>query len=138
MKLENKRNRIVMRDIQQVLERWGAWAADNTEAVQWSSVAAGFSGLIPPKVKSRPQCCDNDAMIISSCLARINRSNPDIHNILFDYYVFGKTFMQLAREHGCSDGHIGKKLSKAEGIVEGTLMMLDIPLEMDPYVQIVL
>lgn len=126
-----------MRDIQQVLERWGAWVADNKEAVQWPAIAAGFSGLIPPKVKSRPQCCDNDAMIISSCLAKINRSNVDMHDILFDYYVFGKTFMQLAKEHSCSDGHIGKILYKAEGIVEGTLMMLDISLEMDPYVQVI-
>ncbi|EOA7682757.1 antiterminator Q family protein, partial [Escherichia coli] len=26
-----------MRDIQQVLERWGAWAANNHENVTWSS-----------------------------------------------------------------------------------------------------
>ncbi|HDX9251885.1 TPA: antitermination protein, partial [Escherichia coli] len=48
-----------MRDIQMVLERWGAWAANNHEDVTWSSVAAGFKGLIPSKVKSRPQCCDD-------------------------------------------------------------------------------
>ena len=45
-----------MRDIQMVLERWGAWAANNHEDVTWSSIAAGFKGLIPSKVKSRPQC----------------------------------------------------------------------------------
>lgn len=53
-----------MRDIQMVLERWGAWAANNHEDVTWSSIAAGFKGLITSKVKSRPQCCDDDAMII--------------------------------------------------------------------------
>ncbi|EMK4943245.1 antiterminator Q family protein, partial [Escherichia coli] len=52
------------RDIQQVMERWGAWAANNHEDVSWESIAAGFKGLIPPKVKSRPQCSDDDAMII--------------------------------------------------------------------------
>ncbi|EAX6962029.1 antitermination protein, partial [Salmonella enterica] len=49
-----------MRDIQQVLERWGAWVADNREDVCWPPVAAGFSGIIPSKVKSRIQCCDDD------------------------------------------------------------------------------
>lgn len=44
-----------MRDIQMVLERWGAWVANNHEDVTWSSIAAGFKGLIPSKVKSRPQ-----------------------------------------------------------------------------------
>ena len=35
-----------MRDIQMVLERWGAWAANNHEDVTWSSIAAGFKGLM--------------------------------------------------------------------------------------------
>ncbi|MBD2816635.1 antitermination protein [Xenorhabdus sp. Flor] len=125
-----------MRDIQLVMERWGAWAADNSDGVYWSSIAAGFKGLIPNKVKSRTQCCDDDAIIISSCMARLNRKNSEAHDLLFDYYVFGKTFMQLAYEHHCSDGHIGKKLQKAEGVIEGMLMMLDTPLEMDKYVQL--
>ncbi|EMO8322578.1 antitermination protein, partial [Escherichia coli] len=38
-------------------------------------------------------------------------------------------------KHGCSDGTIGKKLQKAEGVVEGMLMLLGVRLEMDRYVQ---
>ncbi|MDE1484626.1 antiterminator Q family protein [Xenorhabdus bovienii] len=125
-----------MRDIQLVLERWGAWTADNREGVDWSSIAAGFKGLIPNKVKSRPQCCDDDALIISGCMARLNKNNRDAHDLLFDYYVFGKTFMQLAHDYKCSDTHIGKKLQKAEGVIEGILMMLNVSLEMDKYVQL--
>ncbi|EHS7755092.1 antitermination protein [Escherichia coli] len=124
-----------MRDIQQVLERWGAWAENNRENVTWSSVAAGFKGIIPAKITSRPQCCDDDAMVICGCIARLYRNNRDLHDLLVDYYVLGKTFMALAREHGCSDGHIGKRLQKAEGVVEGMLMMLDVKLEMDRYVE---
>ncbi|EEC7750394.1 antitermination protein, partial [Escherichia coli] len=111
-----------MRDIQMVLERWGAWAANNHEDVTWSSIAAGFKGLIPEKVKSRPQCCDDDAMVICGCIARLYRNNRDLHDLLVDYYVLGETFMALARKHGCSDTCIGKRLHKAEGIVEGMLM----------------
>ncbi|HGA5699036.1 TPA: antiterminator Q family protein [Salmonella enterica subsp. enterica serovar Birkenhead] len=124
-----------MRDIQQVLERWGAWAANNREDVTWSTVAAGFKGLIPSKVTSRPQCCDDDAMVICGCMARLNKNNSDMHELLMDYYVLGMTFMSLARKHGCSDTHIGKKLQNAEGVVEGMLMALDVKLEMDRYVQ---
>ncbi|EFL4496322.1 hypothetical protein JYG55_12085 [Escherichia fergusonii] len=67
-------------------------------------------------------------------MARLNKNNRDLHDLLVDYYVMGMTFMVLAREHGCSDGHIGKKLQKAEGVVEGMLMMLNVRLEMDRYV----
>lgn len=119
------------RDIQLVLERWGAWAANTHEDVTWPSIAAGFKGLIPLKVKLRPQCCDDDAMVICGCMARLKKNNGELHDLLVDYYVMGMTFMSLARKHGCSDGHIGKKLQKAEGLVEGMLMALDIRLEMD-------
>ncbi|AXD04650.1 antitermination protein [Salmonella enterica subsp. enterica serovar Stanley] len=119
------------RDIQMVLERWGAWVANNHEDVTWSSIAAGFKGLIPSKVKSRPQCCDDDAMIICGCMARLNKNNSDLHDLLVDYYVGGMTFMALARKHGCSDTCIGKRLQKAEGVIDGMLMMLNVSLEMD-------
>ena len=105
----------MMRDIQQVLERWGAWVANNHEDVTWSSIAAGFKGLIPSKVKSRPQCCDDDAMVICGCMARLNRNNNDLHDLLVDYYVFGMTFMTLARKHGCSDGYNRKEATKSRG-----------------------
>ncbi|MCJ1101935.1 antitermination protein [Escherichia coli] len=123
-----------MRDIQMVLERWGAWVANNHEDVTWSSIAAGFKGLIPSKVRSRPQCCDDDAMIICGCMARLKKNNSDSHDLLVDYYVGGMTFMALARKHGCSDTCIGKRLQKAEGVVDGMLMLLGGKLEMDWYI----
>ncbi|EHW2726252.1 antitermination protein [Escherichia coli] len=124
-----------MRDIQMVLERWGAWAANNHEDVTWSSIAAGFKGLIPSKVKSRPQCCDDDAMIICGCMARLNRNNSDLHDLLVDYYVFGMTLMSLGRKHGRSDCWAGRVLQKAEGVIEGVLIMQGVKLEMDRYVE---
>ena len=123
-----------MRDIQMVLERWGAWVANNHEDVEWSGIAAGFKGLIPSKVKSRSQCSDDDARIICGCMARLKKNNADMHDMLVDYYVYGITFMKLARKHGCSDTCVGKRLQKAEGVIDGMLMMLDVRLEMDRYV----
>lgn len=71
-------------------------------------------------------------MTISAIMARLHRKYPVAHDLLFDYYIFGKTFMQLAREHHCSDTHIGKRLQNAEGMIDGYLMALDVRLEMDP------
>lgn len=124
-----------MRDIQQVLERWGAWVANNHEDVSWSSIAAGFKGLIPSKVKSRPQCTDDDALIISNCMAQLNVNNSDLHYFLYDYYVFGMTLMSLGRKHGRSDCWAGRVLQKAEGVIEGMLIMQGVKLEMDRYVE---
>ncbi len=68
-------------------------------------------------------------------MARLMKNNFDMYDLLVDYYIYRKTFMQLARLHGCSDTYIGKQLQKAEGVVEGMLLMLDIQLEMDPHVE---
>ncbi|EII4856461.1 antitermination protein, partial [Escherichia coli] len=62
------------------------------------------------------------------------KNNADMHDMLVDYYVYGITFMKLARKHGCSDTCVGKRLQKAEGVIDGMLMMLDVRLEMDRYV----
>ena len=112
-----------MRDIQMVLERWGAWVANNHEDVTWSPIAAGFKGLISSKVKSRPQCCDDDAMIVCGCMARLKKNNSDLHDLLVDYYVIGMTFMSLARKHRCSDHCVGKRLQKAEGVIDVWLLI---------------
>ncbi|HBM0098307.1 TPA: antitermination protein [Salmonella enterica subsp. enterica serovar Blitta] len=124
-----------MRDIQQVLERFGAWVANNHEDVTWLTVAAGFKGLIPSKVTSRPQCCDDDAMVISGCMARLQKSNADMHNLLVDYYVFGMALRTIAGKSGVSHSHICKQLQMAEGFINGCLAALDVTLEMDRYVQ---
>lgn len=68
-------------------------------------------------------------------MARLNKNNADLHDLLVDYYVSGMTFMSLAFKHDCSDCRIGRLLQKAEGVVEGMLMMLDVRLEMDRYVR---
>ena len=39
--------------------------------------------------------------------------------------------LYTSSKHCCSDGDIGKRLQKAEGIIEGLLMALDIRLDMD-------
>lgn len=122
-----------MRDIQQVLERWGNWS--HTGDNGYASVAAGFNGLLPASQRSRPSCTDQDALIIDGCMARLLKNNADMYQLLVDYYRDGRTFMWLAGKHGCSDGHIGKKLQKAEGVVEGMLLILDVSLEMDRYIQ---
>lgn len=41
-----------MRDMYEVMDRWGAWAASDNSGVDWQPVAAGFKGLLPHGKKS--------------------------------------------------------------------------------------
>lgn len=40
-----------MRDIQLVLQKWGTWAHEGNSDVDYSSIAAGFKGLLPSTKK---------------------------------------------------------------------------------------
>lgn len=113
-----------MRDIQMVLERWGAWVANNHEDVEWSSVAAGFKGLIPSKVKSRPQCSDDDGLIISSAMTVLKKKEPYQYELLEMYYVYGVTLRALGVKLGISLNQVVIRLQKAEGFIDGCLAML--------------
>lgn len=70
-----------MRDIQMVLDRWGAWAASDSSGVDYSPIAAGFKGLLPYTSKTRQACSDSDALIIEGCLARLKQK--DLKNTRF-------------------------------------------------------
>ncbi|HFM2853248.1 TPA: antiterminator Q family protein, partial [Escherichia coli] len=122
-----------MRDIQMVLERWGAWVANNHEDVEWSSVAAGFKGLIPSKVKSRPQCSDDDGLIISSAMTVLKKKEPYQYELLEMYYVYGVTLRVLGVKLGISLNQVVIRLQKAEGFIDGCLAMLGVSLEIDCY-----
>ncbi|AMB53961.1 antitermination protein [Escherichia coli] len=123
-----------MRDIQMVLERWGAWVANNHEDVEWSSVAAGFKGLIPSKVKSRPQCSDDDGLIISSAMTVLKKKEPYQYELLEMYYVYGVTLRVLGVKLGISLNQVVIRLQKAEGFIDGCLAMLGVSLEIDCYI----
>ena len=123
-----------MRDIQMVLERWGAWAANNHEDVTWSSIAAGFKGLIPSKVKSRPQCSDDDGLIISSAMTVLKKKEPYQYELLEMYYVYGVTLRVLGVKLGISLNQVVIRLQKAEGFIDGCLAMLGVSLEIDCYI----
>ncbi|EFG3181141.1 antitermination protein [Escherichia coli] len=123
-----------MRDIQMVLERWGAWVANNHEDVEWSSVAAGFKGLIPSKVKSRPQCSDDDGLIISSAMTVLKKKEPYQYELLEMYYVYGVTLRALGVKPGISLNQVVIRLQKAEGFIDGCLAMLGVSLEIDCYI----
>ncbi|EGE2801879.1 TPA: antitermination protein [Escherichia coli] len=123
-----------MRDIQMVLERWGAWVANNHEDVEWSSVAAGFKGLIPSKVKSRPQCSDDDGLIISSAMTVLKKKEPYQYELLEMYYVYGVTLRVLGVKLGISLNQVVIRLQKAEGFIDGCLAMLGVSLEIYCYI----
>lgn len=124
-----------MRDIQQVLERWGAWAASGGDNLDYAPIAAGFKGLLPTNRRNRPSCSDDDGLVVSSAMTFLKRKDSYLCMLLELYYVKNMTLRGIAAKLGISLNQVVIRLQKAEGFIEGCLAALGIPLEMDRYAE---
>ncbi|NUL39402.1 antiterminator Q family protein [Kosakonia sacchari] len=120
-----------MRDIQKVLELWGAWAASDSAGVDYSSIAAGFKGLVTNTGKSRLSCTDDDALVIEGCLARLKQRRPYEHSLLVAHYLYRMSKRSIARARRKDEKLIRIEIQMAEGFVEGCLSILDIRLDLE-------
>ncbi|WP_291969694.1 antiterminator Q family protein [Candidatus Symbiopectobacterium sp.] len=118
-----------MRDIQKVLERYGAWASHTEHGLYYSSVAAGFRGLLPSSQRSRPSCCDDDGSIVNGAMACLKKRDPYLHVLLGWHYVLGLPVRAIGNKLGISHTLVLKQLQMAEGFIDGCLSMMDIKLD---------
>ncbi len=114
--MENKD--VNMENISKTLEAWGSWVANDQNAIN----LLNNKEIIPERIKLRKKCTHHNANIINDLMKRLMAHNKEDYQLLINYYVFGKTFIQLAKYDQCSDTYIGKKLKKAEGMIEGMLI----------------
>jgi hypothetical protein len=124
-----------MRDIQKVLERWGAWAASGNDSVDYAPIAAGFKNLLPSTRKARVSCSDDDGLAISGAMTLLKKKDPYLCKLLELHYLQGHPVRTMADKLGISHTQVLKRLQAAEGFIDGCLAALDIELEMDRGVQ---
>lgn len=114
-----------MRDMYEVMDMWGAWAASDNSGVDWQPIAAGFKGLLPHGKNSRIQCDDDQGIIIDGCVSRLRRFKPDEHELIIAHFVIGISLRAIAKKRKCSDGTIRKDLQTALGFINGVLIMIE-------------
>ncbi|WP_313020645.1 antiterminator Q family protein [Atlantibacter hermannii] len=112
-----------MRDMYEVMDRWGAWAASDSSGVDWQPIAAGFKGLLPHGKKSRLQCDDDEGIMIDGCVARLRKYKPEEYELVIAHFVVGISLRKIAKKQKFSDGTIRKNLQNALGFIEGTLLV---------------
>lgn len=113
-----------MRDMYEVMDMWGAWAASDNSGVDWQPIAAGFKGLIPHGKKSRVRCNDDEGIMIDTCVTKLRKYKPDEYQLLIAHFVIGISLRTIARKRKCSDGTIRKELQTALGFIDGCICML--------------
>ncbi|HBR2219648.1 TPA: antitermination protein [Klebsiella pneumoniae] len=114
-----------MRDMYELLDRWGAWAASDNSGVDWQPIAAGFKGLLPHGKKTRQQCDDDEGIMIDGCVARLRKHRPNEYELIIAHFIVGISLRTISRKRKCSDGTIRKELQTAMGFICGVLSMLN-------------
>lgn len=120
-----------MRDIQMVLERWGAWAAGGSANIGYPRIAAGLSRLLPASRLGKPSCCDDDGMYINEAMIRLRKHDEYLCSLLEWHYIDNMTLRAMATKLGISHNHVSVRLQAAESFIQGSLCTLEIKLEMD-------
>ncbi|OON40577.1 antitermination protein [Izhakiella australiensis] len=118
-----------MHDVSLLLQRWGGWAASENSGVNYSSVAAGFRGLLIHPLKRNLNCNDSDGLILDGCISRLKRFNPTYHQLIVTHYLYRVSIRAIARRRRLADGTVRKELQAAEGFIAGVLSGMDITLE---------
>ncbi len=112
-----------MRDMYEVMELWGAWAAADSSGVDWQPIAAGFKGLLPYSKKARIQCDNDDGIMIDKCVASLRRYKPEEYKLIIAHFVIGLSLRAIAKKRKLSDGTIRKELQEALGFIEGVYIV---------------
>ncbi len=120
-----------MRDIYGVVDRWGVWAATDNSGVYWQPIAAGFKGLLPYGKHKRLSCCDDDGMIIDSCVLRLKKFDYNEFELIVAHFVMGVSLRAIAKKNKCSDGTVRKRLQNALGFINGVIEVSGAKLTME-------
>lgn len=113
-----------MSDIYEKMDRWGAWAAHESNGVDWQPVAAGFKGLLPHGKKIRCQCNDDEGIKIDGCVTRLKKYKPEEYELVIAHFVIGISLRAIAKKRKCADGTVRKELQTAMGFISGVLSMI--------------
>jgi len=118
-----------MRDISYVLELWAGWARAGDSSINYSSIAAGFKGLLPQTSKMDLTCSDDDGLLIDSCIAQLKKRRPEEYDLLLQFYLCNISKRRIAKKIKCDEKLVRIKIKMAEGFIDGCLSSMNIKLE---------
>ncbi|EJX4926974.1 antitermination protein Q [Salmonella enterica] len=123
------------RDMQEVLERWGRWAAgeEYCSMVDWPSLSVLPQRL--PGPSGKPGCSDEDGCAIDSCIAQMSLVCPREELLILGLrFIGGFSLRQIAEDMEIPVYDVRKSLNASEAFLAGCLLAFGITLDMDPEV----
>lgn len=120
------------RDMQEVLERWGRWAAGEEfcSLVDWPAMSVNFARR---PTSGKPVCSDEDGLAIDTCVAHMStvRDRDDIL-IMGQKFIGGRSTRFIAEAMQIPRMQVRASLNASGEFLEGCLVAMSIKLDMDP------
>lgn len=108
-------------NIYDILDSWGAWAVAGNSSINWQQVADKYKDVVPHGKKLRRQCSDDEGRVIDEWILRLRQYKIDEYELIVAHFVIGLSLRAIAKQKGCSDGTIRKKICAAIGFTHGYL-----------------
>ncbi|HFO8663682.1 TPA: antiterminator Q family protein [Escherichia coli] len=106
-------------NIYDTLDSWGAWAVAGNSSIDWQEIADKYKNVVPHGKKSRRQCSNDEGRVIDISILRLERYKHQEYELIVAHFVIGLSLRAIAKQQGCSDGTIRKRLQKALGFLTG-------------------
>lgn len=122
------------RNMQEVLERWGRWAAreEHCSRVDWPMKSV-ISECKPDAAK--PGCSDEDGLAIDTCVAHMSAvRDPEDILILGLRFIGDQTTRSIAKSMDLPRLQVRASLNASEAFLNGCLVIQGTRLDMDPVV----
>lgn len=118
-KIENKKQMDSNVDICEILDDWGAWVVAGNSSIDWQEIADKYKNVVPHGKKSRRQCSNDEGRVIDISILKLERYKQQEYELIVAHFVIGLSLRAIAKQQGCSDGTIRKRLQKALGFLTG-------------------
>ncbi|MEA1186390.1 antiterminator Q family protein, partial [Escherichia coli] len=103
----------------EILDDWGAWVVAGNSSIDWQEIADKYKNVVPHGKKSRRQCSNDEGRVIDISILRLERYKQQEYELIVAHFVIGLSLRAIAKQQGCSDGTIRKRLQKALGFLTG-------------------
>ncbi len=121
LKKEYKKQANGNANIYDILDSWGAWAAAGNSAINWHQVTDKYKDVVPHSKKLRRQCGNDEGRMIDTCMLKLRQYRIDDYELIVAHFVIGLSLCAIAKQKGCSDGTIRKKIYAAIWFTHGYL-----------------
>ncbi len=108
-------------DISDLLDRWGNWATESSNSIDWKSYCSGFRKMTPKIQKDRPSLTDEDGGTIDGYVALLKNARPEEFRVIIFYHFLKQPKRYIAKQLKRDEKFIRILIQMGERFIQGCI-----------------